>query len=391
MSLSLALSLPGWAAELIPMGQAVGIEAKTEGLLVTGFCDIETPEGTVSPAKDGGLREGDVIVSVGDTPVRTAEDLTAALQKVERRVTVTVARAGTEKSFYVTPWRSEDGARQIGVWLRDGISGIGTVTYCDPATGAYGALGHGITDENGKSLLPLDRGEIVRAEISGARRGGEGEAGELMGSFASAEPFGSVEENTVFGIFGKLSEIPSLAAVETASDEEVHTGEAVIRATLEGQETRDYAVTVDRIYREQGCTRFLLTVTDPALLERLAGRFPGRIAVGVDVRGDRVATRGWLKDSGVTLAELCTRLQQLGITGVIVTDIARDGAMGGSNCELYRKMREEFPALQVTASGGVSSHGDLQALRGAGCWGAIVGKAYYTGAVDLRRAIEENT
>ena len=275
MSLSLALSLPGWAAELIPMGQAVGIEAKTEGLLVTGFCDIETPEGTVSPAKDGGLREGDVIVSVGDTPVRTAEDLTAALQKVERRVTVTVARAGTEKSFYVTPWRSEDGARQIGVWLRDGISGIGTVTYCDPATGAYGALGHGITDENGKSLLPLDRGEIVRAEISGARRGGEGEAGELMGSFASAEPFGSVEENTVFGIFGKLSEIPSLAAVETASDEEVHTGEAVIRATLEGQETRDYAVTVDRIYREQGCTRFLLTVTDPALLERSGGIVQG--------------------------------------------------------------------------------------------------------------------
>ena len=80
--------------------------------------------------------------------------------------------------------------------------------------------------------------------------------------------------------------------------------------------------------------------------------------------------------------------EKLDITGVIVTDIARDGVMGGSNCELYRKMREEFPALQVTASGGVSSHGDLQALRGAGCWGAIVGKAYYTGAVDLREALE---
>ena len=149
-----------------------------------------------------------------------------------------------------------------------------------------------------------------------------------------------------------------------------------------------------RRYLDAGCWRVILgtaAVEDPALLERLAGRFPGRIAVGVDVRGDRVATRGWLKDSGVTLAELCTRLQQLGITGVIVTDIARDGAMGGSNCELYRKMRADFPALQVTASGGVSSHGDLQALHEAGCWGAIVGKAYYTGAVDLRRAIEENT
>ena len=97
------------------------------------------------------------------------------------------------------------------------------------------------------------------------------------------------------------------------------------------------------------------------------------------------------KDSGVTLSALCGRLVSLGLTGVIVTDIAKDGAMGGSNLELYRRLGKAFPRLKVTASGGVSSHEDLAALRGAGCWGAIVGKAYYTGAVDLRRAIEENT
>ena len=147
-------------------------------------------------------------------------------------------------------------------------------------------------------------------------------------------------------------------------------------------------------YLDAGVWRVILgtaAVEDPELLERLAGRFGDRVAVGIDVRGEQVATRGWLKDSGVTLSALCGRLVSLGLTGVIVTDIAKDGAMGGSNLELYRRLGKAFPRLKVTASGGVSSHEDLAALRGAGCWGAIVGKAYYTGAVDLRRAIEENT
>ncbi|MBR1407331.1 MAG: 1-(5-phosphoribosyl)-5-[Clostridia bacterium] len=149
-----------------------------------------------------------------------------------------------------------------------------------------------------------------------------------------------------------------------------------------------------RRYLDAGVWRVILgtaAVEDPALLERLAGRFGDRVAVGIDVRGGMVATRGWLKDSGVMLEALCGRLLPLGLTGVIVTDITKDGAMGGSNLELYRGLGESFPQLKVTASGGVSSHEDLAALRDSGCWGAIVGKAYYTGAVDLRRAIEENT
>ena len=246
----LLLALPARAAELIPMGQAIGIEAKTEGLLITGFADLETPEGTVSPAKDAGLKEGDVIRSVAGRDVRTPEDLAAAL-------------------------RGEDGKLQLGLWLRDGVTGIGTVTWCDPATGAYGALGHGITDEESGKLLPIESGEIVRADISGARQGADGEAGELMGSVDGAEMLGSVEENSVFGIFGALTEIPALGTVETAADDEVHTGDAIIRATVAGQETRDYAATIDRVYREQDCTRYLLTVTDENLLNATGGIVQG--------------------------------------------------------------------------------------------------------------------
>ena len=130
----LLLALPARAAELIPMGQAVGIEAKTEGLLITGFADLETPEGTISPAKDAGLREGDVIRSVAGKDVRTPEDLASALETVQEKTTIRVDRGGLEKKCVVTPYRGEDGKLQLGLWLRDGVTGIGTVTWCDPAT-----------------------------------------------------------------------------------------------------------------------------------------------------------------------------------------------------------------------------------------------------------------
>ncbi len=146
-------------------------------------------------------------------------------------------------------------------------------------------------------------------------------------------------------------------------------------------------------YLDAGVWRVVLgtaAVEDPRLLERLAARYGERIAAGVDVRGEQVAVRGWTKDSGWTLSAFLQRLTDLGLTGVIVTDIARDGAMQGTNLALYRRIGERFPQLRVTASGGVSGYEDLAALRGAGVFGAIVGKAYYTGAIDLARALEEN-
>ena len=109
----------------------------------------------------------------------------------------------------------------------------------------------------------------------------------------------------------------------------------------------------------------------------------------VDVKDGFVAVRGWRVSSPLTAEALCGRLPGMGIAGVILTDVSRDGAMRGSNTALYERMTAAFPELEFVASGGVSNHEDLLALRAAGCWGTIVGKAYYTGAVDLARAIGE--
>jgi len=147
--------------------------------------------------------------------------------------------------------------------------------------------------------------------------------------------------------------------------------------------------TVQR-YVDAGVSRVILgtaAVTDPALLESLAKEYGEKIAVSVDIRDGFIAIRGWTQQSSLTADALCARLVDVGVKTVICTDISRDGAMRGTNRELYRRLNEAYP-LNFIASGGVSSMEDVQALAQMNLYGAIIGKAYYTGAIDLKKAIE---
>ena len=143
-------------------------------------------------------------------------------------------------------------------------------------------------------------------------------------------------------------------------------------------------------YLDAGLDRVILgtaAVTDRPFLERAAARCGERLAVGVDIRDGKVAVKGWLEDSGLSALDFCQELQEMGICTLIVTDISRDGAMQGTNREMYAHLMERL-SLNIVASGGVSSLQDVQALSRAGLYGAIIGKAYYTGAIDLKKAIE---
>ena len=143
-------------------------------------------------------------------------------------------------------------------------------------------------------------------------------------------------------------------------------------------------------YLDLGVSRVILgtaALRDRAFLERMVGKYGGAIAVGVDCRNGLVATHGWTETSETTGEEFCAVLDQLGVRTVIVTDISRDGAMRGANRALYETLNARF-SMNIIASGGVSSLEDIAALKQAGLCGAILGKAYYTGAVDLREALE---
>jgi len=148
---------------------------------------------------------------------------------------------------------------------------------------------------------------------------------------------------------------------------------------------------VAKRYLDAGVSRVILgtaAVTDPKLLERLVARFGEKIAVSADIRDGYAAIRGWQEKSALTCDALCKRLEDMGVKTVVCTDISRDGAMRGTNRQLYSDLSARY-AMNFIASGGVSSLDDVIALRDAGVYGAIIGKAYYTGAIDLRKAVKE--
>ena len=146
-------------------------------------------------------------------------------------------------------------------------------------------------------------------------------------------------------------------------------------------------------YVSAGIDRVILgtaAVTQPGFLEEAAKAYGSKIAVGMDLKDGYVAIKGWTEQSALTAWEFCEKLQKIGIETIICTDISRDGAMKGTNHDLYRELMDRF-SMNIIASGGVSSMEDVEKLARAKLYGAIIGKAYYTGAIDLARAIEVAT
>lgn len=143
-------------------------------------------------------------------------------------------------------------------------------------------------------------------------------------------------------------------------------------------------------YIECGVGRVILgtaAVSDREFLSAAVKKHGDKIAVGVDIKNGKVAIKGWTETSALDAFDFCRELQELGVKTVICTDISKDGAMMGTNRELYRELSQKF-SLDIIASGGVSSLDDISALRALNLYGAIIGKAYYTGAIDLREALE---
>lgn len=147
--------------------------------------------------------------------------------------------------------------------------------------------------------------------------------------------------------------------------------------------------TIDR-YLSAGIDRVILgtaAVTEPGFVEAAVAKHGEKIAVGIDIKDGYVAIKGWTEKSALTAFDFCERLQSIGVRTLICTDISRDGAMKGTNHSLYQQLMEKY-SMQIIASGGVSSMEDVERLAANNTYGAIIGKAYYTGAINLKQAIE---
>ena len=258
------------ASTLIPGGQIIGLQLQDNSVTIVAF---DKDLGTA--AKAAGLKQGDKILHINSKKATCAEDIRSALSTCKGKVTVGVQRDGKTKVFTFTPPLTEDGPR-LGVYLRQGTTGVGTITYYDPQTGDFAALGHGVNVQGG-ALLKLVSGTAYQAQIQSVKKGKVGKPGQLMGAVSAAVPFGKVEKNTMQGVFGNL-DTPILGdALPVANLEEIQTGPATIRSTVSEKGLQEYSVKILKIYPNatDRCRNMLLKITDPALLDATGGIVQG--------------------------------------------------------------------------------------------------------------------
>lgn len=258
------------AVELVPVGQVVGLEIGDNTVIVAAFDDALGGQ-----ARAAGLQIGDDILSIDGRTMDDPEDVRTALDRSDGTVDLTVERGGRQIQLKMEPAITKDGPR-LGVYLRRGVTGIGTVTFYDPQTGNFGTLGHGVNDSGGK-LLTFKEGTAYRASVLSVKKGAAGQPGQLRGAIESGDVIGALSANTARGVFGHAEAGWEGEAIPTAEFSQIHTGPATIRSTVAGKQVQEYSVEILKIYpasRSDG-RNLLLKVTDPALLDTTGGIVQG--------------------------------------------------------------------------------------------------------------------
>ena len=249
------------AATVIPGGGTIGLSLTVDGAAIVSFSRDEP--------KRAGLECGDVITAVDGRPVGGVTEVLAAVAASEGRpLRLTVRREGETKDVRLAPVQAETGW-QLGLYLRDRLTGIGTVTYYEPDSGTFAALGHGVSE--GGALLPLKEGTALESEVVSVVRGQDGAAGTLHGAVAGGCVRGEISENTPQGVFGTM-DAPDGQAVQTGT---AHIGEAVIRSNVRGSEVEEFTVRIRSVNARAAQKNLLIEVTDPALLEQTGGIVQG--------------------------------------------------------------------------------------------------------------------
>ena len=258
------------ATLLIPVGEVIGLQLKDDRVTIESF-DAELG----AAAQAAGLEVGDEILTIDDKPIHCAEDIRQALKQSDGDVHLQIRRGRQTRQLELSPVVTKDGPK-LGVLLKEGITGIGTVTYYDPQSGTFGALGHGVNDPDGE-LVVMSQGLAYAAQVDTVRKGRAGEPGQLMGAVTDPEPLAQLSKNTPQGVFGSGSLLFRGDPLPAASASEIRTGPATIRSTVQNGTVREYSVEILKIYPGSGADgrNMVLRITDPALLEATGGIVQG--------------------------------------------------------------------------------------------------------------------
>jgi len=273
--------------KVVPGGQTIGVKVNSAGVLVVGHHQVVDESGNkLSPGEAAGLRLGDLIVAINKhkvDDVRTLGELCDKLSSNKKPLSITFVRNGKTMTTKLKPiYNTQEKEWRVGLYIRDSAAGVGTLTFYAPDQGVYGALGHVITDMDTGTPIVVGKGEILQASVTSINKSQNGDPGEKRAHFVKEKQIlGNIERNTPFGIFGKMSQMPSHSyeeeAIPVAFAEDVKEGPAQILTVVNGQKVERFDIEVVHVAKQSSpATKgMVIKVTDERLINKTGGIVQG--------------------------------------------------------------------------------------------------------------------
>lgn len=271
--LLLPINVFAYSNYIIPGGETLGIEINSDGVMVIGFYQIKGKYNKGVPT----IKAGDYIIKINETYVNTIDELTKSIEDnvSKEEVKVTLKRNGKEKTSRLELIKDGD-IYKTGLYVKDTITGTGTLTYIDPETKIFGALGHEIIESNTSHIVEIKTGTIFRNYITGIDKSRVGYAGSKNAKFYYNTKYGSIMKNTNVGIYGLYeASLPSKETLEVASKEEVKIGSAKIATVLNKEDIKFYDIEINKIDETAKIKNISFKITDKELLEKTGGVVQG--------------------------------------------------------------------------------------------------------------------
>lgn len=269
---------------VIPVGNIAGVKLYTNGVLVVGMSEIEGYDNKkYKPYENKGIKEGDTIVKIDEKLINSTEDLIETVNNSQGRdIKVQYIHQEETKECSISPVKTSNSQYKLGLWVRDSAAGVGTVSFYEPTSKTFGALGHGITDIDTNELINIASGEFVTTRILNITKGESGNPGKIQGTVENQTNIGKIYKNSKFGIYGKVDNISSLnidmsKEMEVALREEIKTGKARILCSLDNQQPQEYEIEIEKINKENNYDNksMQIKITDQKLLEKTGGIIQG--------------------------------------------------------------------------------------------------------------------
>ena len=269
---------------VIPVGNLAGVKLYTNGVLVVGMSEIQGDDNRMyKPYEETGIEEGDTIVAINDSTIHSTEDLIQCVNMSSgNELEIEYVRDNQTMQCSMTPVKTADEQYKLGLWVRDSAAGVGTVTFYEPSTKSFAALGHGIVDIDTEQLINISSGEFVTTKILNIQKGEKGKPGRIQGTIDNQQNIGVISKNTRFGIYGVVDNVLALnlnnsKELEVALRDEIQTGKAKILCTLENGKTEEYEIEIEEIYKDNNYDNksMKIKVTDNRLIEKTGGIIQG--------------------------------------------------------------------------------------------------------------------